>query len=194
LSHELSGHCLSVWRATAAAIAVGGLALDQVTKALAERHLDPLNPPSCLGGFLKLQLIHNSGAAFSMGSGATMAISIFAVIALTAVLVWVMPGARHRWSLISCGMVLAGISGNLVDRIWRAPGPLRGHVVDFISLPHFAIFNVADVFITVTAVLAVVMSIFGHDDTSGSGVADARTSDRAGEEATHEHPARSRRR
>ena len=95
-----------------------------------------------------------------------------------------MPRARHRWSLISCGMVLAGISGNLVDRIWRTPGPLRGHVVDFISLPHFAIFNVADVFITVTAVLAVVMSIFGHDDTSGSGVAGTRTSDRAGEEAT----------
>lgn len=56
---------------------------------------------------------------------------------------------------------MAGIAGNLTDRLFRAPGVLRGHVVDLFALPHFAVFNVADMFITATAVLVVAAMAFG---------------------------------
>ncbi len=124
-------------------------------------HLDPADPPSYLGGLLKLQLLRNSGAAFSMGTSATLVISLFAILALIAVIGYAAPRARQRWSLVACGMLMAGIGGNLADRLFRAPGALRGHVVDLFALPHFAVFNVADMFITATAVLVVVMVMFG---------------------------------
>lgn len=163
----LSGARLRTWRWAAVATAVLGLALDQITKALAVTRLDPADPPGYLGGLLHLQLLRNSGAAFSMGSGATVVISLFAAAALVVVAVVVLPRARHRWSLVACGMLLAGVSGNLTDRLLRAPGVLRGHVVDFFALPHFAVFNVADILITATAVLVIAMSFFGGDSASG---------------------------
>lgn len=159
----LSGSQLRAWRWIAVGLAVLGLAIDQITKAVAVARLDPSDPPGYLGGLLHLQLLRNSGAAFSMGSGATVVISLFAGAALVAVAVVVLPRARHRWSLTACGMLLAGVSGNFADRLFRAPGVLRGHVVDFFALPRFAVFNVADIFITATAVLVIVMSFFGGD-------------------------------
>ena len=105
-----------------------------------------------------------------------MLISLFAVAMLVAVCVWGVPRARKRWSLIACGMLIAGICGNLTDRIFRAPGPLRGHVVDFISMPHFAVFNVADIFITCTAILVVLVTVFGHHEgDAGSRAVDDRS-------------------
>jgi signal peptidase II len=59
------------------------------------------------------------------------------------------------------GLLLAGIAGNLTDRIFRDPGPLRGHVVDFLELPHWPIFNVADICINVAAALIVIQSVRG---------------------------------
>ena len=172
----LVGGQLRRWRLVMAAIAVLGYGLDQLTKAEAVAHLDPYAPPSWLGGFLTLRLIRNPGAAFSMGSTATVLISLFAVAMLVAVCVWGVPRARKRWSLIACGMLIAGICGNLTDRIFRAPGPLRGHVVDFISMPHFAVFNVADIFITCTAILVVLVTVFGHHEgDAGSRAVDDRS-------------------
>lgn len=60
------------------------------------------------------------------------------------------------------GLMLAGIAGNLTDRLFRAPGPLRGHVVDMFQFPHFAIFNVADVFITAAAGLIILIALRGE--------------------------------
>ncbi|AZZ39772.1 signal peptidase [Acidipropionibacterium jensenii] len=142
-------------------IAICGLALDQIVKALAVAHLDPADPPVLFGGLLRLQLLRNPGAAFSMGSSATVVISVFATIALGVVIGYAAPRCRHRWTLVACGMVMAGIAGNLTDRLFRAPGVLRGHVVDLFALPHFAVFNVADMFITATAVLVVAAMAFG---------------------------------
>ena len=141
----LVGGQLKRWRVVMVAIGVLGYGLDQWTKAEAVARLDPYGPPSWFGGFLTLRLIRNPGAAFSMGSTATVLISLFAI-----------------------AMLIAGVCGNLTDRIFRAPGPLRGHVVDFMSLPHFAVFNVADIFITSTAILVVVVAVFGHhEDDAG---------------------------
>lgn len=166
-ARELSGRGLRAWRWAAVGIGVGGLALDQAAKAVAVARLDPMSPPSLFGGLLKLQLLRNSGAAFSMGSGSTVIISIFAIVALVAVVAVALPRVRRRWTLVSCGMLMAGIGGNLADRLLRPPAVLRGHVVDFFALPHFAVFNVADMFITATAVLVVVMSLFGADRDAG---------------------------
>lgn len=168
----LTGAQLRRWRLVMVVIAVAGYGLDQWTKAKAVAHLDPDDPPSWLGGFFTLRLLRNPGAAFSMGSTATVLISLFAIAMLIVVCAWGVPKARHRWSLIACGMLIAGICGNLTDRIFREPGPLRGHVVDFISLPHFAVFNVADIFITCTAILVVLVSIFGRHDGEGHATDD----------------------
>ena len=146
-------------RVVIAAIALACYALDRWTKQLALSRLDPADPPSYLGGFVKFRLITNAGAAFSLGSSATVAISILAIIAFLAVLIVVVPRVRTWLAAVATGLALAGIAGNLTDRLIRPPGVLRGQVVDFIALPHFAIFNVADMCITVTAGLLIIASL-----------------------------------
>jgi len=65
-------------------------------------------------------------------------------------------------------MILGGALGNLVDRFFRSPGPLRGHVVDFLSVGWWPVFNVADPAVVGGAILLVVLSLFGFDfDTAG---------------------------
>lgn len=141
-----------------AGVAISGYLLDLVTKRWALASLDPADPPSYLGGLLTLHLVWNPGAAFSLGTGATVALSVFALTAFLVLLFGVAPRVRRPFTAVVTGMLLAGVAGNLTDRLFRAPGPFRGHVIDFISLPHFAIFNVADMFITCTAVLIVWMA------------------------------------
>ncbi len=139
----------------AVGVAVVGYALDQLTKLLAITHLTPGQPVEVLGPLLRLTLIRNPGAAFSMGSNSTLALSIFAILALLACLVIGLPRVRTMPQGLALGLLLAGIAGNLHDRLLREPSPLRGHVVDFFQLPYFAIFNVADMCITSAAVLVI---------------------------------------
>jgi signal peptidase II len=90
------------------------------------------------------------------------------VIAIAVVVVIIRIARRLRstaWA-IALGLVLGGAVGNLLDRIFRSPGFLRGHVVDFISLfgpdgQHFAVFNVADSGITCGAVVLVLTALLG---------------------------------
>lgn len=157
---------------TRAAVAVlGGTAvlavvLDQVVKVLATHQLTEGDPVRVLGGLLYLSLLRNGGAAFSFGTGFTW---VFPVITLAVVgwIVWM--GRRLRsvpWA-VALGLVLGGALGNLADRLFRAPGPFRGHVVDMISLfaPYgkgFAVFNVADACLTVGVTLAVLLELSGR--------------------------------
>lgn len=143
-------------------VALLGLAVDQASKALAVARLDPQDPPVLLGGLLRLQLIRNPGAAFSLGAGSTVVISLLALVAAVVMVVVVAPRLRTVGEGFLAGMATAGILGNLVDRLLRPPAPLRGHVVDFFQLPHFAIFNVADIFITCTAAVLVVLAFRGE--------------------------------
>jgi signal peptidase II len=96
---------------------------------------------------------------------------------------------------IGLGLVLAGALGNLADRIFRSPGPLRGHVVDFISAfrPYgegFAVFNLADSAITCGAILIVLMALLGKDFDGGIGkrqrLAEEHTSAEASSAAVSE--------
>ncbi|HSN12110.1 MAG TPA: signal peptidase II [Propionibacteriaceae bacterium] len=143
-----------------ALIAVGGLVLDQVTKAMAVAWLDPMRPPRILGGLVTLQLIRNPGAAFSMGENATVVFSVLAIAMLVFVVFWLAPKVTARAWAVATGLGLAGIAGNLTDRLVRPPSFLHGHVVDFIQLPYFAIVNVADICLTSAAVTVVVLSLF----------------------------------
>lgn len=152
----------------AAVIGVFGLVLDQSLKALAIARLDPQDPVELFSGLVTLRLIRNPGAAFSMGENFTVVLTVVAIVALIAVSAWGVPKVRHYGWALTMGFLLAGISGNLFDRLFREPGPFQGHVVDFIQLPYFAIFNVADIFITAAAVLVVWLSMVSQVGLDGA--------------------------
>ncbi len=152
-----------------AALSLGllGYAADQATKALALASLDPARPIELLGGLLTLQLIRNPGAAFSMGENLTVALTVVAIAALAFVLAWLVPRVRTRSWVAASGLLLAGILGNLTDRLVREPGPFRGHVIDFLQLPYFAIFNVADICITAAAILVIWLTVIAQVGIDG---------------------------
>jgi signal peptidase II len=153
-------------------IAVVAWAVDLVTKVLAQEALADRGPVDVLGPLLRLNLTRNAGAAFSTGTSLTPVIAVFAAVALLVVLVLAARVRTTGWAW-ALGLLLAGIAGNLTDRIFREPGPLRGHVIDFLQLPHWPIFNVADICINVAAALIVVQSVRGvplrgHAPAAGS--------------------------
>lgn len=151
---------------TLLAMAVGIIGLDALTKELATNSLEGHAPTRILGGLVYLSFTRNSGAAWSIGSDYTFIFPIFAI----GVAVWILFFARKLRSLpwaISLGLVLGGALGNLTDRIFRTPGGLSGHVVDFISLlgPYgekFPIFNVADSALSVGVAIAIFLEYTGR--------------------------------
>lgn len=146
------------------AVAAVGYAADRFTKHWALHSLDPVDPPTWFGGIVTLRLVHNPGAAFSMGTSVTIVFSLLAVAALVALIVWGLPRVRHWTVAVAAGMAFAGVAGNLTDRLIRPPGVLRGEVVDFVAVSHFAVFNVADVLITAAAIVVVLLSLRRQSD------------------------------
>jgi signal peptidase II len=159
-------------RSAARALAVLGavtavvVAADAVTKYLVVAKLTGHAPIRVLGGFFYLDLTRNSGAAFSLGTGHTW---VFPLVTLV-VLCWIGWLARRLRSVpwaIALGLVLGGALGNLGDRVFRAPGFVEGHVVDFISLfgpnaAHWPIFNLADSSLCCGVALAVLLELTGR--------------------------------
>ena len=142
------------------ALIVGcGYVIDQLTKRLAQTHLDVGSPVPVIDGLLWWSLHHNPGAAFSMGVGLTIGLSVLSLVVAVAMLGWVLPRVQTRLAAVACSLLTAGVLGNLTDRLFRAPGPFEGHVVDFIAVRGFAVFNVADICITTSAGLLVIWSI-----------------------------------
>lgn len=142
------------------AVALVVFALDIVSKVIVVAQLSDRPPVRLLDGLLTLRITRNSGAAFSIGTGMTV---VFTLIA-AGVVVAILRTARRLRSLpwaISLGLLLGGATGNLTDRLLRAPAPLRGHVVDWIELPHWPVFNVADSAIVCGGVLAVLLAARG---------------------------------
>jgi signal peptidase II len=156
---------------TLGGMAVGVVVVDQLVKHWVVTSIKPRiesgeGPIELLGGFLRFTYLENTGAAFSMGAGYTWIFSIVAVV----VAVVILRTARKLgsiWWAIALGGLLGGLLGNLVDRLTRPPGPGLGYVVDFIQLPNFAVFNVADMFITCSAVLMVILALRGVDLSGG---------------------------
>jgi signal peptidase II len=143
------------------------LALDVVTKVAAVRLLTPGQPVSIIGDTVTWTLVRNSGAAFSMATGYTWVLTLVATGVVIGI-VWMGRRLVSPWWALGLGMILGGAMGNLVDRFFRSPGPLRGHVVDFLSIGWWPVFNVADPSVVGGAILLVVLSVFGFDfDTVG---------------------------
>jgi signal peptidase II len=147
------------------AVAVVAIGLDLLTKTLAVAHLDPTRPKRILGGLIYLSLGRNSGAAFGMATGMTAVIAIVAVVVAVAIV----RISRRLYSVpwaVGLGLILGGAVGNLLDRVFRDPGFLRGAVVDFISVfaaygRRFPVFNLADSAITVGAVIIAITALLG---------------------------------
>ncbi|WP_232110550.1 signal peptidase II [Nocardia wallacei] len=138
-------------------------ALDLGTKALVVAKMTPGEPISIVGEVVRLTLVRNAGAAFSMATGMTWLLTLVAA----GVVIGVIRIGRSLRSLgwtIGLGLVLGGAFGNLMDRLFRAPGPLQGHVVDFISVTKWwPVFNVADSAIVCGAILLVVLTLLGFE-------------------------------
>lgn len=157
-----------------AVIAVVVIALDVATKSLVVAFLDPERPVHIICDAVTLRLVRNSGAAFSMASGYTWVLTLIA-LAVVVVIIRFSGRLRSGWWVLGLGLVLGGAIGNLIDRIFRDPAPLRGHVVDFISVGWWPVFNVADSAVVCGAVLLVVLSLLGFDyDGTRSGFAARR--------------------
>ncbi|HEY2791345.1 MAG TPA: signal peptidase II [Micromonosporaceae bacterium] len=147
-------------------VALAVLALDAISKQLVLSNLVEGDPKRLIPGVLYLNLTRNSGAAFSFGTNHTW---IFPTITFV-VIVWIAWMSRKLHSVawaIAFGLVLGGAFGNLMDRLFRAPGPMRGAVVDFISLfsnsgQGFAIFNLADSALTCGVALAILLELLGR--------------------------------
>ena len=138
------------------------LLLDIVTKALAVKLLTPGQPVSIIGDTVTWTLVRNSGAAFSMATGYAWVLTLVAVGVVVGI-IWMGRRLVSPWWAVGLGMILGGALGNLVDRFFRSPGPLRGHVVDFLSIGWWPVFNVADPAVVGGAILLVGLSLFGYD-------------------------------
>ena len=128
------------------------LAVDQSTKWWAVTYLENNGEIRIIGDFLRLNHTTNSGAAFNIGSNFTVFLTVFALIVVGALIIFARKVVEPRWA-IGFGVLLGGVLGNLSDRIFREPRFLHGHVVDFIQLPQWPIFNVADIAITTSGLL-----------------------------------------
>lgn len=144
------------------ALLVAGIVilLDQFTKWLAVTYLEGQPSVEVIGPALKFTFVRNPGAAFSLGGGYTVIFSILAAVVAVVIVVTARTLTSLAWA-IALGGLLGGALGNLLDRLLREPGFLRGHVVDFIQLPYFAIFNVADIAVCCSAALIVILTIRG---------------------------------
>jgi signal peptidase II len=134
------------------------VAVDQLTKAWAVAALAD-GPKSVIGDFLVFEVSRNSGSAFSRFQGYTTVLAVAAIV-ITVFVARALRQATDRVTLVGLVLVLGGALGNLADRLVRSPGFLRGHVVDFVAVGWFPVFNVADSCITIGAILLIGRTLF----------------------------------
>jgi signal peptidase II len=141
-------------------VAAAVFVADVITKIIVVATLTPGHQVKVIGTLLTLDLVRNSGAAFSFGPGMTILFTLIAV----GVIIFIVRTSRRLRSLawaVTLGLLLGGAAGNLTDRLLRAPGVFRGEVVDWVQLPHWPVFNVADSCIVCGGILAVVLAARG---------------------------------
>lgn len=139
---------------------------DQGTKYLADRFLNPANGGSdvvLLRGIFRLQYLENKGAAFGILQGKSMLLILVSalVFLLICVLYYRLPQERRFAPLLAiCILIMSGAIGNFIDRM------RFGHVIDFLyfELIHFPIFNVADIYVTCSAIALIVLFLFYYKE------------------------------
>jgi signal peptidase II len=173
------------------AVAAAVYVADVITKIIVVATLKPDQPVWLISGLLDLNLTRNSGAAFSFGTGQTV---VFTAIAI-GVIIFILRTSRRLRSVpwaVTLGLLLGGAAGNLTDRLARSPGVFRGDVVDWIQLPHWPVFNVADSCIVCGGFLAVVLAargirLDGTREVRASGGEDAAAKSAGGPPAEDSH-------
>ncbi|WKD57381.1 Lipoprotein signal peptidase [Corynebacterium capitovis DSM 44611] len=135
-------------------------ALDQAVKQLVLAWVNPGEPIHIIGDWFRLLLVFNPGAAFSMGSDATWVFTTIQLVFVVGSLI-AAPRITSPWEAAGLALVAGGALGNLTDRLIREPSFWFGHVVDYISVGSFAVFNLADAAITVGVGLFIVALFFG---------------------------------
>lgn len=131
--------------ALAAGTAAVVIALDQVTKALVRGDIQP-GESVRVTGFLHLVHVHNRGIAFGLASGSGALVAVIAALILAGLLAFFAANLSRRLVWLPTGLLVAGAVGNLVDRA------RQGYVTDFVQLPHWPAFNLADAAITIGVV------------------------------------------
>lgn len=153
----LGGRRLTTVLALAAVLVV---AVDQVTKAWAVAALAGRGRVPIIDGVMWLNLTRNPGAAFSFATGMTWFFTVVATV-VAIVIVRISRRLGNIWWALALGLLLGGAVGNLIDRLFRAPGFARGHVVDFLEWPHWPVFNVADSCVVTAAVAIGLLGLLG---------------------------------
>ncbi|MGV0815118.1 signal peptidase II [Mycolicibacterium boenickei] len=142
-------------------VAAGSIFLVDVgTKILAVGMLEPGRPVPLAGDWLACVLTRNSGAALSLAADRTVMLTVV-VMSVAAAVAWIGAHVRSPWWALGLGTILGGATGNLVDRFFRAPGPLRGQVIDFVAIGPMPVFNVADLAVMVGVVWLIALSLSG---------------------------------
>jgi len=137
------------------------VAADQFSKVWALAELEPFQGKPFIGEFLKFYLVWNDSAAFSIGFGVTWIFTLISSLA-TLVIIWLIFRTRSNAWKFTLATLLGGVIGNLADRLFRDPGFPEGHVVDFLQLPFgFPVFNVADICITGSMTVVVILIMRG---------------------------------
>jgi len=156
----------SVPRWVSGAIVAAVVLLDQLSKSwMVANH--STSPISIVGNDVEFHVVRNSGGAFSTFTNATVVLAVLAI----GLSIWLVRTLRHATdplTVVSLSLVLGGALGNLSDRVFRSPGVLSGHVVDFIRVGTFPSFNIADSAVTCGAVLLVIASFRRQPDGRAS--------------------------
>jgi len=145
---------------TTVVIAALTILADQLTKLWAIRTLGGGRRIELLGQFLSFRYLRNPGAALGLGYGYTWILTIVVVGVIIVIIRFIRRLGSRGWAW-ALGLLLGGAIGNLIDRLFRAPGFAHGHVVDFIAYWNWFVGNVADIAIVAAAALIIILSLRG---------------------------------
>ena len=159
----LSRNSLSTRQFFFISIGLSILAVDQLIKEFFLQTLKPGESVDFLGSVIRFTLAFNDGAAFSLGAGYTWVFTLISSLATVVLFVYSFKSNSISWSIMG-GVLLGGILGNLIDRLFRPPSFGEGYVIDYIQIPfNFPIFNIADIAIVTICSLSVVRIMLGHE-------------------------------
>lgn len=139
------------------AIAAAILLTDQITKRWAEANYAD-GPERIMGDLLVFRFGENSGAAFSLFQDGGRFFGVAAVVAI-GIIAYALTKPRPRLEVVTFGMIIGGALGNLTDRILRGEGFLDGRVIDWIQIPYWPTFNIADSAVSLAIVALLVGSL-----------------------------------
>ena len=111
-----------------------------------------------LGDFLQFTYATNKGAAFNLAENSTYILTALKACVATYLIFYMTKVVSRSWA-VALGLLFGGVIGNLWDRATRPPGRWVGEVVDWIQVPHWPVFNIADSCIVLAAIAITILSM-----------------------------------